>query len=152
MKKLSKVFMIGLLSTMLIGMVAYAASPSEIYSELAGVTEEEAIQQRQEGKTYGELAQEADVYEAFVEKMHEEKVALIEERVEEGLMTREDADAFITALKENIGNCDPSNPQRLGRQYNLRQGNGNGRGNGLCGGNRGNGYGRGQRGAGLGRN
>ncbi len=53
MKKLSKVFMIGLLSTMLFGMMAYAATPSEIYSELTGVTEEEAIQQRQEGKTYG---------------------------------------------------------------------------------------------------
>lgn len=151
MKKLSKIVVIGILATMLLGVVAYAASPADIYSELAGVTAEEAIQQRQEGKTYGELAQEADVYEEFIQKMQEEKIALIEQRVEEGLMTREDADAFIAALKENMGNCDPSNPQRLGRQYHLRQGNGKGYGNGACGGNRGNGSGRGQRGLGLGR-
>lgn len=146
MKKLSKMILIGVLATMLLGVVAYAASPAEIYSELTGMTTEQAIEKRSEGKTYGELAQEADVYDEFVQKMLEEKKIIIEERVKDGTLTREDADTLISLLEENVGTCDPANPKRLGREYNLR---GRG-GNGHCGG-QGRGYGRGNRGYGLGR-
>ncbi|GMQ60391.1 hypothetical protein AN1V17_47910 [Vallitalea sediminicola] len=153
MKK-TKLITFGLLGSLLVGMAAFAATPAQIYSELTGVTEEEAYELRQEGKTFGELAEENEVYDEFVEKMLDEKTALVEEKVEQGQLTREEADEFIASLKENAGNCDPSNPQRLGQKIGLNRGMGNGQGacngNGLRNGT-GNGYGRGNGGRGLGR-
>ncbi|WP_113675358.1 hypothetical protein [Vallitalea guaymasensis] len=146
MKK-TKLITFGLLGSLLVGMAAFAATPAQIYSELTGVTEEEAYELRQEGKTFGELAKENEVYDEFVEKMVDDKTALIEEKVEQGQLTREEADEFIANLKENAGNCDPSNPQRLGQKIGLGRGMGNG--GGTCNGT-GNGYGRGNGGRGLG--
>ncbi|GKX29568.1 hypothetical protein SH1V18_20480 [Vallitalea longa] len=152
---------IGLLGTLLIGTVAFAATPAEIYSEVTGVTEEEAYDLRQDGQTFGELAEENGVYEEFTDKMLEEKITIIEDKVDQELLTREEADELIAKLKDNVGNCDPSNPPRLGQEVGLNCGNGNGKGNGACNGARlrngngngnGNGYGRnGGRGYGLGR-
>lgn len=159
--KIMKKITIGLLGILLIGTAAFAATPAEIYSEVAGVTEEEAYDLRQEGQTFGEIAQENGVYEEFTDKMLEEKIAIIEDKVEQGSLTREEADNLIAKFQENIGNCDPSDPPRLGQEVGLNCSNGNrrGRGNGYgaCNGARlrngnGKGYGRnGGKGSGFGR-
>ncbi|MCT4688166.1 hypothetical protein [Vallitalea sp.] len=143
MKK-TKLITFGLLGSLLVGMAAFAATPAQIYSDLTGITEEEAYELRQEGKTFGELAKENEVYDEFVDKMVEQKIALIEEKVEQGHLTREKADEFIANIKENASNCDPSNPQKLGRKIGLGRRKGNGRG--AC---NGNGYGRRNGGRGL---
>ncbi|MCT4545316.1 MAG: hypothetical protein N4A63_17420 [Vallitalea sp.] len=147
--KARRLITLGLSGSLLLGMVAYAASPAQVYSELTGKTEEQAYELRQEGKTYGQLATEEGVYEDFVAKMLEEKIKVIEEKVKDGQLTREEADEFIAKLKDNVGNCDPSNPQRLGQKMGIRLGMGQGQGMG-CGKGIGNG-GRKGRGQGFGR-
>lgn len=80
-------------------------TPAEIYGDLTGVTAEEAYEQRAAGEPYGVLAEEAGVYEEFREEMLENKKALIEQRVEDGTLTREQADIIISNMEANTEGC-----------------------------------------------
>lgn len=116
-------------------------SPAQIYSNLTGKTIEEAYTLRSESdKTYGELAKDAGVYEQFQAQNLEQKKAVIEERVQEGTITRERADEMIARLDD----CDGT-MQRIGQGSGMRFGQGSGggfgNGNGL-GGGQGRGFGR----------
>lgn len=131
-----------------------AKTPAEITADLTGKTVEEVYEQKtEENKTFGQLAAEADKLEEFKQQMLESKKAIIEQRVKDGLMTQEQADAFIEALEERMAACDGNGtPRRLGRQYGAGFGRGvNGLGCGFDNGNRGFGKGMGfGRGAGRG--
>ncbi|MCT4597908.1 MAG: hypothetical protein N4A50_08565 [Vallitalea sp.] len=148
--KTTKIITLGLAISLFIGMVTYAASPAQIYSELTGVSVEKAYELRNDGKTYGELASEQGVLEEFKAKMIEEKIIIIEEKVQEGELTREEADEFIQRLKDNSENCDPTNPNRLGQKIGLGRGSNRGQGRGRSQGGCGMRY-NGNRGLGLGR-
>ena len=125
--KIIKKITTGLLGTLLIGTVAFAATPAEIYSDVTGVTTQEAYSLRQEeGITFGELAEENGVFQEFVDKMVEDKISRIEDRVDQGSLTQEEADTYIAKIKENAENCDPSNSSKLGQKMGLNWKNGNG--------------------------
>ena len=80
-----------------------AFGPASIYAGLAGITEEEAYDLRlSTGSTFGELATEAGVYDAFKEAALSSKITMINEMVADGDLTQADADTIITALE----NCD----------------------------------------------
>lgn len=117
-------------------------TPAQIYSDLTGKTVEQAYTERQEyGESYGQLAQEAGKYEEFKSQMMENKKATLEERVQSGQMTQEQADA----LMERMENCEGESQglgkaaragfgqgsmQGKGNGQGLRNGNGFGQGNG----------------------
>ncbi len=126
-------------------------TPAEIFADLTGQTVEEAYEQRaEEGKSFGQLASEVDKLEEFTAEMLENKKGLIQKRVDEGLLTQEEADEFIAAIEERIANCDGTGyGNRLGQGYGARFGNRSGCGFG-SGGGRGNGFSRGA-GRGFGR-
>lgn len=147
--KLRKVIGLGLAISLFGGIAAYAATPAEIYSDVKGITVEEAYTQKGTDKTFGQLAAENGVSDEFKQKMLEDKKEKINQKVKDGIITQEKADEFIKQLEENVKNCDPSNPARLGQKLNMRFGNGNGKGKGM---GQGNGQGRGLgRGMGQGR-
>ena len=108
---------------------AYASSsvrPAEIYANLAGVTVDEAYDLKLEsGKTFGELAQEAGVYEDFQAATLAAKTTMIEEMVTSGELTQEEADEILAAL----ATCDGTSQGILKDALNLGQKlmNGNGR-------------------------
>lgn len=144
-KKLTTITVIAVV--LLIGatsVFAYAdyLSPAQIYAKLKGISDEEAYELRGTGVTYGQLAEEEGIGEEFREEMLQNKKELIQQRVEEGILTQEQADALIERMELNITNCN-------GAGYGLRANTGMGFGRssgfrGGCGGyGQGRGYGRG---------
>lgn len=91
-------------------------SPAEIYAGLKGITVEQAYAERAAGSTYGALAQQAGVLDEFKNQMLESRKALIQERVANGILTQEQADAIIKNIEENMANCDGTGAgARMGR-------------------------------------
>lgn len=135
-KKLLIFTVIGLL---LIGATTVFAAefktPAQIYADLKGITEEEAIEERSTGSSYGTLAEEAGLEDEFKDEMLESKKSIILERVEEGRLTQEQADILIERFEGNIENCEGSGScGNIGKEYGLGFGSA-GRGNGMRGGN-----------------
>lgn len=122
------------MGTMALSFAGSLFSPAEIYADLTGTTVDEAYALKLEtGKTFGELAEEAGVYEAFRDATHANKVAWINEKVENGELTEEEAAQII----ENLENCTGD---QSGMMRGLFSQNGTGTGRG-CGVNNGEGTG-----------
>lgn len=111
---------------------AYASTsdrPADIYAELTGITVDEAYDLKLESdKTFGELAQEAGIYEEFQAASLDAKTVMIEEMVANGELTQEEADEILAAL----ATCDGTSQGILKDALNLGQKlmNGQGRQNG----------------------
>lgn len=91
------------------GAMAYAATiqtPAEITAEVTGKSVEDIYEEHQAGSTYGEIANEAGVLDEFKELIMEQKKAILDERVETGKLTQEEADAIYNNLLENQSSCD----------------------------------------------
>lgn len=129
MKK-KTILIVGLLLVASIGTVAFATdgytNPSEIFSGLAGITVDDAHELRMDGKTYGELAEEQGFLEEFEKLNLENRIALINLRVEEGTITQEKADEIITILENH--DCDELGEARIGIAFGMKFGNGSGEG------------------------
>lgn len=113
------------MGTMVTSFAGSRLNPAEIYADLTRTTEEAAYALKLEtGKTFGELAKEAGVYEAFQEAAHAKKVAWINEKVASGELTEEEAAQIIA----NLENC-------TGERSNMMKGlfgqNGTGKGCGM---------------------
>ena len=113
-----------------LGAVVFAdsfESPADIFSRLKGITKDEAYELKG-NKTFGDLAKENGVYDDFHKAYLESKKSVIEEKIRNGELTREQADEVLKALEE----CDGTSQKLLGQKYNLRfgQGQGLGQGNG----------------------
>lgn len=124
---------------------AYAAefkTPADIVSGLTGKTVEEVTAERYAGKTYGTLANEAGELEQFKQEMLEQKKVILDQRVEEGTLTQEQADSFYSRMEENQATCDGTGSAQMGMR------GGAGFGMGMQGRGQGSGYG--MRGQGLG--
>ncbi|MDD2574071.1 MAG: DUF2680 domain-containing protein [Bacillota bacterium] len=87
------------LTTAGVALAAELKSPVEILSALSGQPVEDLQNQRQEGKPYGAIAEDYDKQEEFRQQMLEQKKAVLEKRVEEGYLTREQADE----IEERLG-------------------------------------------------
>lgn len=153
-KLLSSLLVTGLVLS--VGMVAFADSlstPAEIYGNLTGKTVEEAYELRGSDKTFGQLAEEAGVYDKFKATFLESKKQIIADKVEKEELTGEQADELLKLMETD---CDGTGTQRLGQKYGVGFGFGNGAGKGQGAGNgQGKGLGRGRgagRGNSLGRN
>jgi len=128
---------------------AYAAelkAPADIVAGLTGKTVEEVSAERASGKTYGTIADEAGKLDPFKQEMLEQKKAVLDQRVKEGNLTQEQADALYSAIEKNQTTCDGIGNAQFG------MGCGAGFGNGMMNGQgKGQGFGRGMGcGAGVG--
>ena len=156
MKKILLMLTVGILiiGTMAMSFADAAFGPAAIYASLTNMTEQQAYDLKvSSGKTFGELAKDANVYDAFVAASLTAKTDYVNSLVASGDLTQEEADAIITAFE----NCDGTQKHIL-RSYlqkgsqpqdgtGLRQGQSiNRKANGTCTGTgvgTGNSYGRG---------
>lgn len=145
MKKVLLILTVGILvlGTMAMSFADGIFNPAQVYGDLVGISEEEAYNLHIDSdKTFGTLASEAGVYEAFTAVMLDSKIQYINQLVTDGKITQEQADSIIT----NLQNCDGTQQgilrnslgygMGLGANGEYGMGNGQSRGasfgNGLC--------------------
>lgn len=107
-------------------------SPPEILSELSG-EDIEILKELKSEMTYGQIAINYGVEERFRESMLENKKAILDLRVEEGRITREEADSILEKIIQRMENCDGMHRNQEKFYIGFGNGNGNGenRGEGL---------------------
>ncbi|HZK43710.1 MAG TPA: DUF2680 domain-containing protein [Syntrophomonadaceae bacterium] len=133
MKKFKKAIILGAI-TLLIGTtssVALAASnyssPAELVAGLTNRTSESVIDERVEtGKSYGAIANEAGVINEFKTEVLEIKKDRVNQQVETGKITSQEAQTRITNLEENQKNCDGSRMNQMDKNKGLGFGQGKG--------------------------
>jgi hypothetical protein len=137
MKNKKILLVTAIVAVMILGLasVSFAATgwktPAEILSGLTDRSVESVQEQRQAGDPYGLQAVEAGVSEAFREQRLEQVKIRIEEAVESGTLTREEADERLTAMENRGAECDGTGIHQ--GEGGLRMGNpeaGNGLGQG----------------------
>lgn len=132
-KIIATLAIVGVLATTGAALAASIKSPAEIVSGLTGKAVTDLYQERTAGKTYGTIASEAGKLEQFKTEMLEQKKAILDQRVTEGRLTQEQADATLKAIQDNQATCDGTGSMGMGR----KNGVGFGQGAGMAGGQRG---------------
>lgn len=101
--------------------------------------------------TFGEIAKENGVLYQFKKVNLEQKEKILNEKVNQGIITKKEAENILNQIRKNQENCDGSgsNSQNLGLGLGLGNGNGSGNGSGRGNGS-GNGAGNGGQGQGKG--
>lgn len=128
-KIIAGVVVAGILGTAGIAYAAEYKTPAEIVSGLTGMATEKVIEERQDGTRYGTQAEEAGKLEEFKAAMLEQRKAQLDELVKEGKLTREEADARLKAIEENMANCiGDGSGARMGGGKGMMFGRGNGQG------------------------
>lgn len=138
---------VGIIGAMGVAYAQTAKTPAEIVAGLTGKTASEISTRRSEGKTYGTIAKEADKLNEFKAQMLEQRKAVLDQRVKDGKLTQQQADAIYNNIKGNQQSCDGDGSARIGRQNGFGQGRGcgvqgSGGGQGGCGNGQGLGCGR----------
>lgn len=112
MKSMKKLITVGICAIALSAMAvttlaAQYKTPAEAVAGLTNRDVQSVIDERTtEGKTYGTIASEAGVLEAFKAEMLALKKDALAERVAAGTMTQERADAILAAIEANQAICD----------------------------------------------
>ena len=146
-KLIAVIVVVGVLGSAGAAIAATAKTPAEIAEGLTGKTVEELYKERAAGKTYGTIAKDAGKLDEFKAQMLEQKKAILDQRVKDGILTQQQADKMYKAMQESLANCDGTGNARMGRMNGtgFGQGAGKGRragmGSGACNGT-GMGYGR----------
>jgi len=117
---------------------AYAAetakSPVEIVSRLTGISVQDLVKEMAAGKTYGTITKENGVLDEFKAGMLENKKAILDQQVQSGRLTQEQADQIYNNMVNNQAACNGtgSGKAQLGRNSGagFGQGNRSGLGNG----------------------
>ena len=107
------------------------SSPAELLASLTGKTVEAVTEEKGDAdKTYGALAQDAGVYEGFKTGMQDLRENRILEKVENGDLTKDEADEILDAIAERMATCDGTGlrgtDQRLGLGFGNHMGSRNG--------------------------
>lgn len=138
---------VGLLGVAGVASASYAAgakTPADIVAGLTGKTVEEIRAQRAAGTTCGTIAQEAGKLDEFKEEMLVQKKAVLDQRVKDGKLTQEQADAIYQAIGAHQATCDGTGSAGIGQKNGAGFGQGIGKGSGQGNGSGiGNGIGRG---------
>ncbi|HBL85255.1 MAG: hypothetical protein A2Y17_03410 [Clostridiales bacterium GWF2_38_85] len=95
-------------------------NPAQILADLTSQSADSVEQAKLEtGETYGQMAIDAGVFEEFKSALLEERKADIAERVAEGTLTQEQADAIIARIEDRVANCDGTILGRMGNRNAL---------------------------------
>lgn len=126
MLKKKKVFLVLSVAAILVAGLSTAAfaavdfkTPAEIVAELTGKSEDEVIEDRQAGNSYGAQALEAGKLEEFKAERLELRKQVLDQAVLDGRLTQEEADKLIEEMTLRMEDCD-------GTQIGLGQGTGSG--------------------------
>lgn len=114
--------------------VAYAAdikTPADIAAALTGKSVADVTKERAEGKTYGTIAKEAGKLDEFKAQMLEQKKAVLDQRVKDGIITQQQADDIYNRIKTNQAACDGTGNAGIGKQFKAGFGQGRGMGKGM---------------------
>ena len=141
MKSIKKLITVSACALVLSAMAVttFAASAYKTPAEaVAGLTKREVqsvIDERTTtGKTYGTIANEAGVLEAFKSEVLQIKKDALAARVAAGTMTQAQADAIIKSIEANQATCDGTGNGGIGRGAGAGFGAGAGQGRGMgCG-------------------
>ena len=129
MKKMNKLVavltLVGIMGTAGTAFAATASSPAEIVSGLTGISVEDLFVKRSAGTTYGTIAKDAGKLDEFKTLMLEQKKLILDQRVEDKVMTQAQADEIYSDIKENQATCDGSGADRIGQNSGM-MGLGNG--------------------------
>jgi hypothetical protein len=106
--------------------IIYAATPSALIEDLTGLSYDELYTLHASGMTYGEIAEQYDVFDAFHEGMLADKKIILDQWVADGTITAAEEEAILKQFEQ----CDPNNPNYIMRSYGGGQGNGFGNGGG----------------------
>jgi hypothetical protein len=102
MKKIATV--IAVVGVVGMASLAYAAdikSPADITSALTGKTVEAVQQEKLSGKTYGEIAKDEGKLAEFKDEILGQKKVILDQKVEDGALTQEEADEIYNKIVEN---------------------------------------------------
>ncbi|MBN1775042.1 MAG: hypothetical protein JW817_01105 [Clostridiales bacterium] len=123
MRKLHKAIVVGMVVLALgaTSVVVMAASPyntpAEAVARITGRTEEDVREERAEtGLTYGAIAIVAGVQEEFQAAMIEMREDALAAKVEEGVITQEEADAIQEQIRERQAECDGTGAGQQNRE------------------------------------
>ena len=122
------VFVLGSAGTAL---AASSKTPVNIVSELTGKTTDQVDSERASGKTYGAIANDAGKLEEFQTQILEQKRAYLDQRVKDGTLSQERADAIYDEIVEAQSSCDGTGGDSRG--VGCGAGFGAGAGTGACG-------------------
>jgi len=125
---------VGVLGAAGVAFAATAKTPAEIVSGLTGKTVEDLYAERSTGKTFGTIAGEAGKLDEFKAQMLEQKKAILDQRVADGILTQEMADQIYNNIKNNQAACDGTGNAAIGQKYGAGFGQGCGFGRGMNGG------------------
>ena len=118
---------IGSLSVVGIAGAAYATgatTPAGIVSSLTSKSVEAVTAERAAGTTYGAIAEEAGKLEEFKTEMLVQKRAMLNQRVKDGNITQDQADAMVRSMQDNQATCDGTGNGRMGQKSGMGFGNG----------------------------
>ncbi|MGB9840846.1 DUF2680 domain-containing protein [Thermovenabulum sp.] len=80
---------------------------SSIVAKLTGLKTEDVLALRAQGQTFYQIAVSKGVtVENFKEAVYKEKASLVDQKVKEGIFTKEQADEIKANLKSRIDNCN----------------------------------------------
>ena len=110
-------------------------SKAETLSKLTNKSIETILETKNKlNVTFGEIAKENGVLSEFQKANLEQKEQILNDRVNKGLITKEQADDILDRIKENQKNCDGTGNNGdglgLGLGSNNKNSGGNGSGNG----------------------
>lgn len=76
-------------------------------AKLTGLTVDEVLKLKSEGKTFYQIATSKGVTpEKFKDAVYQEKANLVDQKVKSGVITKEQADAIKAQIKDRISNCN----------------------------------------------
>lgn len=134
MKNIKKIILsiaaVSVLSTSVVFGVVATKTPADITAGLTGKTVEEVTTERASGKTYGTIASEAGKLDEFKAESLEQKKAVLDERVNDGDLTKEKADEIYNSIKTNQETCDGTGSAGIGKMNGVGFGQGRGQGMG----------------------
>lgn len=108
------------------GSAAYAsagASSLAVLADAADTSVDTILENREDGETLGSIAAEYGVLAEFQEARLADRIALIQEKVEEGTLTQDEADEIIATMEDHLADCDGTGTgSEDGTQLNLQLG------------------------------
>ncbi len=120
--------LIGLSFTLIGAMAAGNDDAWEFVGKLAGKTPEEIAELRGQGFHMGQLALDADKLDEFKAYMTERREAILDQKVADGVLTQEEADALKAQFEARQAECtgDGTNQALGGMRLRISKSEGNG--------------------------
>lgn len=120
--------LIGLSFTLIGAMAAGNDDAWEFVGKLAGKTPEEIAELRGQGFHMGQLALDADKLDEFKAYMTERREAILDQKVADGVLTQEEADALKAQFEARQAECtgDGTNQALGGMRLRTSKSDGNG--------------------------